>query len=148
MPLVSFHTLWTQKTEGFLMFLEVMERNQCQEKWVQSQKQPSEVICKTCALTNIAKLIGEHLCWSLFFDKVVGLRAATLLKKTLRHNCFQFWDNFKNTRWCNGVKITSDGCFWWVFPQECSKVEEITRTELLLFLSYLRKNLLVLWRIG
>ena len=31
---------------------------------------------------------GKHLCQSLFFNKVAGLRPATLLKKRLRHRCF------------------------------------------------------------
>ena len=34
------------------------------------------------------KLTGKHLCQSLFFKKVAGLRHATLLKKRLRHRCF------------------------------------------------------------
>ena len=39
-------------------------------------------------LTNVAKFIGKHLCHSLFFNKVAGLRSATLLKKRLWHRCF------------------------------------------------------------
>ena len=31
---------------------------------------------------------GKHLCQSLFFNKVAGLRRATLLKKRLWHRCF------------------------------------------------------------
>ena len=34
-------------------------------------------------LRNFAKFIGKHLCQSLFFNKVAGLRSATLLKKRL-----------------------------------------------------------------
>ena len=30
-----------------------------------------------------AKFTGRHLCWSLFFNKVKGLRPATLFKKRL-----------------------------------------------------------------
>ena len=37
---------------------------------------------------NFAKFPGKHLCQSLFFDKVAGLRPATLLKKRLWHKCF------------------------------------------------------------
>ena len=36
-------------------------------------------------LRNFAKLTGKHLCQSLFFNKVTGLRSATLLKKRLLH---------------------------------------------------------------
>ena len=31
-------------------------------------------------LTNFAKFTGKHLCQSLYFNKVAGLRPATLLK--------------------------------------------------------------------
>ena len=34
------------------------------------------------------KFTGKYLCQSLFFNKVVGLRSATLLKKRLWHRCF------------------------------------------------------------
>ena len=37
---------------------------------------------------NFAKLTGKHKCQGLFFNKVEGLRAATLLKKGLLHRCF------------------------------------------------------------
>ena len=47
-----------------------------------------EVFCKKGVLRNIAKLTGKHLYQSLFFNKVAGLSAATLLKKRLWHKCF------------------------------------------------------------
>ena len=34
-------------------------------------------------LRNFTKFPGKHLCQSLFFNKVAGLRPATLLKKRL-----------------------------------------------------------------
>ena len=40
------------------------------------------------ALRNFAKISGKHLCQSLFFNKVTGLRPATLLKKRLWNMCF------------------------------------------------------------
>ena len=40
------------------------------------------------AFENFAKLTGKRLCQSLFFNKVVGLRPATLLKKRFWHKCF------------------------------------------------------------
>ena len=43
---------------------------------------------KKGVLRNFAKFLGKHLCPSLFFNKVVGLRSATLLKKRLWHRCF------------------------------------------------------------
>ena len=37
---------------------------------------------------NFTKFTGKHLRQSLFFNKVVGTRPATLLKKRLWHRCF------------------------------------------------------------
>ena len=39
-------------------------------------------------LRNFVKFTGKHLCQSLFFNKVAGVRPATLLKKRLWHRCF------------------------------------------------------------
>ena len=36
---------------------------------------------KKGVLRNFAKITGKHLCQSLFFDRVAGLRPATLLKR-------------------------------------------------------------------
>ena len=40
-----------------------------------------EVFCKKGILRNFAKFIGKHQCQSLFFNKVAGLRGATVLKR-------------------------------------------------------------------
>ena len=40
-----------------------------------------EVFCEKSVLRNFAKFTGKHLCQSLFFNNVAGLRPATLLKK-------------------------------------------------------------------
>ena len=47
-----------------------------------------EVFYKKGVLRNFAKLTGKHLCQGLFFNKVAGLRPATLLKRRLWHRCF------------------------------------------------------------
>ena len=47
-----------------------------------------EVFCRKGVLRNFAKFMGKHLCQSLFFNKVPGLRPATLLKKRIRYRCF------------------------------------------------------------
>ena len=39
-------------------------------------------------LRNFTKFTGKHLCQSLFFNKVAGLRLVTLFKKRLWHRCF------------------------------------------------------------
>ena len=43
---------------------------------------------KKVFLKNFTKFSGKHLCWSLFFNKVSGMRPATLLKKRLQQSCF------------------------------------------------------------
>ena len=47
-----------------------------------------EVFCKKGILKNFTKFTGKHLCQSLFFNKVAGLRPATLSKTRLWHRCF------------------------------------------------------------
>ena len=47
-----------------------------------------EVFCKKDFLKNFTKFTGKHLCQSLFFYKVAGLMAATLLKTRLWHKWF------------------------------------------------------------
>ena len=46
------------------------------------------VFSKKGVLKNSTKFTGKHLWQSLFFNKVAGLRPATLLKKILWHWCF------------------------------------------------------------
>ena len=48
----------------------------------------SEVFCKKGVLENFTKFTGKHLCQSLIFNKVSGLRPATLLKRGLWLRCF------------------------------------------------------------
>ena len=43
---------------------------------------------KKSILKNFKKFIDKHLCQSFFFNKIAGLRSATLLKKKIRHRCF------------------------------------------------------------
>ena len=49
---------------------------------------PKILLEATNVLKNFAKLTRKHPCWSLLFNKVAGLRPATLLKKRLRAICF------------------------------------------------------------
>ena len=46
------------------------------------------MFCRKDALRSFAKFTEKHLCQSLFFNKVAGLRPAILLKKSLWHGCF------------------------------------------------------------
>ena len=46
------------------------------------------VFCKKDVFENFAKFTEKRFCQSLFFNKVAGLRPATLLKKRLCHRRF------------------------------------------------------------
>ena len=52
------------------------------------QSSRPEAFCQKGVLRNFAKFTGKHVFQSLFFNKVAGLRSATVLKKTLWHRCF------------------------------------------------------------
>ena len=63
-----------------------------------SRSSRPEVFCKNGVLRNFTKLTGKHLRQSLFFNKVVGLRPATLLKRRLWHRCScEFCEISENT---------------------------------------------------
>ena len=49
---------------------------------------PPNVFCKKGVLKHFSKFTGKHLSWILFFNKVAGLRPATLLKKKIPHRYF------------------------------------------------------------
>ena len=68
-----------------------------------------EVFCEKGVLESFTKFTGKHLCWSLFFNKVAGLRPESLLKKRLQYRCFplNLVKFFKNSFFKN----TSAGCF-------------------------------------
>ena len=53
-----------------------------------------KVFRKKGVLRNFTRFTGKHLYQSLFFNKVAGLRPATMLKKRLWHRCFPV--NFVN----------------------------------------------------
>ena len=76
-------------------------------RYLGSGKQFRVFTCRSChrrcsvkigVLGNFAKVTGKHLCQSLFFNKVAGLRSANLLKMSLWHrfSC-EFCEISKNT---------------------------------------------------
>ena len=78
--------------------------------WPEVRSSRPKVFCEKGVLRNFAKFTGKHLCQSLFFNKVAGLRPATLIKKRLWHCGFlrilrNFWEKLF-------LKNTSSGCFW------------------------------------
>ena len=72
-----FHNLWTNNETHTLFHFSYYSRS--------SHRKCS---IRKCVLRNFIKFRGKHLCQSLFFNKVAGLRSATLLKKRLWHRCF------------------------------------------------------------
>ena len=54
------------------------------------QKQPPErYSIENAVFKNLALVTGKILCWSLFFNKDVGLHAYKCMKKRLQCRCFQ-----------------------------------------------------------
>ena len=82
-----------------------------QKKYFNFRSSHPEVFCKKGALKNFTKSIGKHLCQSLFFNKVAGLRPATLLKKRLWHRCFPV--SFVRFLWTPFLKEH----LWWLLLQ-------------------------------
>ena len=83
---------------------------------------------KKGVLTNFTKFTGKHLCQSLLFNKVTGLRPATLLKKRLWHRCFPV----------NFVKFLRTPFFiehlWWLplqFLRNLVETQKLCRTALI-----------------
>ena len=55
------------------------------------KKQSPRLVLWKVVLRNFAKFTGKHLCQSLLFNKVAGLRPATLLKKRHWHTGVFLW---------------------------------------------------------
>ena len=68
------------------------------------------------ALINRTKFTGKHLCQGLFFNKLAGLGAATLLKKklTLLFSC-EFCKISKNTLFIEHLCMTTSEFICGVF---------------------------------
>ena len=83
--------------------------NFCIFEWVEFRSSRPDVFCKKGVFKSLTKCTGKHMCHSLFFNKVVGLMPATLLKKRLRHRCFPV--NFVKFYKHLFTQNTSGGCF-------------------------------------
>ena len=78
----------------------------CNDLWMNYQKQSPKGVLK-----HFAKFSWKHQGQSLFFNKVGGLRPATLLKKRLWYSCFPV--NFaKFLRISFFIEPTSNDYFW------------------------------------
>ena len=69
-----------------------------------------QVFFKTSVIKNVTIFTEKHLCWSLFFNKVAGLKAYNFIKKRLWHRCFPV----------NMAKLLRTAFFiehlWWLLP--------------------------------
>ena len=81
-----------------------------------------EVFCRKGVLSNFAKFTGKYLCQGLLFNKVAGLRPATLLKKRLWHKCFPV--NFTKFLRTPFLQNTSGGCFCSTFGFQSNAYKE------------------------
>ena len=80
-----------------------------------SRSSRPEVFCEKDVLRNFEKFTGKHLCQRLFFNKVAGLRHATLLKKRLWHRCFPMnFEKFLRTSFLTPflTPFFLGDCFW------------------------------------
>ena len=68
-------------SKSFLLFTQKMIKKSHSNESVQS-------FYKLGILKNFAKFTRKYQCWSLFFNKFLGLQLATLLNKRLQHRCF------------------------------------------------------------
>ena len=113
-------------------FVEQLHKTSLQNEpviWITKRRIRREVFCKKGVLKNITKFTGEHLYWSLFFNKVAGVRLKTLLKKRLQHKCFPV--NFAN--WTFFLKNISGSCFRtkdvYLFVVFVSKLQLLSKLE-------------------
>ena len=70
---------------------------------------------KKGVLRNFTKFTGKYLCQSLFFNKVAGLRPATLLKRESRTgiSC-EFCECSKNTFFTEHLWMTAFKINWFI----------------------------------
>ena len=83
-------TRFIKKLFNYLVFLNIFFKKICQARqcrvtphclYLDSKNSHQRCTVKKSVLRNFAKFIGKHLCQSLFFNKVAGLRPVTLLKR-------------------------------------------------------------------
>ena len=73
-------------------------------------EQITDVFYEKCVLRNVTKFTWKHLCWSLFFNKVPGLRPENLLKR--ESNTGVFWWILRNFLRTLFLQKPSGGCFF------------------------------------
>ena len=86
----SFQRIIYMTLCNFVKFYYWVESLYVKRNLIPSLKESSrpEAFCKKSFLRNFTKFTGKHLCQSLFFNKVAGLRLANLLTKRAWYRCF------------------------------------------------------------
>ena len=92
---------------------------------------------KKVFLKNFTKFSAKHLCWSVFFNKVSGMRPATLSEKRLQQRCFPV--NFVKFLRTPFLQNTSRQLLLFVINLTVSFCKEVL---------YIYSNLLLLKNIG
>ena len=114
----NYNIFFFWKRSSHWWHVSVTEKMQCKV-----QKQPPKVFYKKGVLRNFAKFTWKQLCQSFFFNKVAGLRPATLLKKRAWHSCFPVnFVKFLRTRF---YRASPDDCFRWYIDILRKAKEEI-----------------------
>ena len=79
-------------------------------KYNSSRSSRQAVFCQKGVLKNFTKLTRKHLCWSLFFHRVAGLRPVTWFRKRLKDG--RFPENFAKFLKHIFSQNTSGGCLY------------------------------------
>ena len=74
-----------------------------------SRSSRQEVFCKKAVLKNFSKFTRKHLYQGLFFNKVAGLRPATLLKTLAQVFSCEFWKISKNAFFYKTPPVAASG---------------------------------------
>ena len=89
LQMISYYDyIWRFIFETCNMLIRSMGNNKIRKFRIYTRSSHQRCSIKKGVLRNFTKFTGKHLCQSLFFNKVAGLRLATLLKKRLWHRCF------------------------------------------------------------
>ena len=71
---------------------------------------PDFLTCRRSVLQNFAIFTEKHLCWSLFFNTVAGLRTYSVMKRNLQRRCVtvNIAKFYKHLFW----RTPADNCFF------------------------------------
>ena len=101
--------IFTNKSEGLALYLLTLSSYKIGHSSVLRSSH------KRCSRKNLIEFTGKHLCQSLFFNKVAGLRpeACNLIKKETLAQVFsfEFCEISKSTFFTELLRTTAPKCF-------------------------------------